>query len=689
MGQAPLVFSNVIFDLVVEKVRSTFSRGFEKSKLPRFLNREDEKQLFPNKHYEQATTKVNVFFRNIYNSCNNPIKYYIPKNTPNDIASGMLMWAYCAVMQGIPKDVVIIYLNLISKAEKHPEFLEFIKNVSDRLKMAGLAGDSRLRLLIETSTLLGRGVLSADGTKDLKHRLGENPHEFKIDAGFVYDEVTNILGHIKEKPHWKPFEEHLLTRSVYAKTGSHHSDRYNNSPTPAENRKQYLTIVSKETILRATPRTQVRQALKLEHGKTRFIYNCDTTSYEYFDYLLRPIERAWRHPHVILNPGDLDDITLTDKISRFGFKAMLDYTDFNSQHSRVTILALLKAVMDWVPSEVRPVARWCFESWVNMFYHDTDWQSTLPSGHRATTFINTVLNYVYFRSVGVECDDILCCGDDSILLSNSPIDIEPFLQKGEFNRSKQSYGTRGEFLRKMYCGFHQYAYPTRAISSFVSGNWVSRTRKEETDSLSSFISGIDRIRARSGVSSIGNLFLSEMIEKYAFDTIQALAACSGRVAMPGFIPTDVPSFDISVSRVIKKTRAPWAPKSIAAGTADAVSTIPSSEVSSSERRIIAQNLNSNIFTQSTSVFASYELHPLSVINISQVTCLSSFTLRGCVSSTETPRWYEPYLPDHRQHRTSPASVCFMRTKNTSLAVALRAVAHTVPSLLATVVSTVD
>ncbi len=88
---------------------------------------------------------------------------------------------------------------------------------------------------------------------------------------------------------------------------------------------------------------------KLEHGKRRAIFSCDSVTYICFEHLLRPIELAWQNRTSLLDPGKGGNTGLIYRCLREnGTHVMLDYDDFNSQHSLESIKLLFDTVCEYV-----------------------------------------------------------------------------------------------------------------------------------------------------------------------------------------------------------------------------------------------------------------------------------------------------------------------------------------------------
>ncbi len=175
---------------------------------------------------------------------------------------------------------------------------------------------------------------------------------------------------------------------------------------------------------------------KLEHGKTRALFACDTVNYLHFDAPCRAIERGWLNIHANLNPAGAGVSTEYERrAATLGrYKVMFDYTDFNSAHSLQSQQTVIREVFKGMDNAW---LEWMIQSidWMWIRRNDDTWRKvtgTLMSGHRLTSLINTVLNAAYTRialgqnlypQVHVEHvgDDIVMSTNDESVLSGAVI----------------------------------------------------------------------------------------------------------------------------------------------------------------------------------------------------------------------------------------------------------------------------
>ncbi|AZT88645.1 RNA-dependent RNA polymerase [Tolypocladium ophioglossoides totivirus 1] len=266
--------------------------------------------------------------------------------------------------------------------------------------------------------------------------------------------------------------------------------------------------------------TYVSTSPKLEAGKTRAIFACDTRSYFAFEHLLSPVSAAWQDKRVLLNPGRLGTLGLALRINRAksqgGIHAMLDYDDFNSHHSTANMKMLFRVTMEEVgyPVELRQPLLDSFDKMhVSLRGKEIGVMAgTLPSGHRGTTYINSVFNAAYIRhALGEDLyRDIssLHVGDD--VYSSCPTHSHASIlldRVGEYgcrmNAAKQSVGSvSAEFLRLAVRPTYATGYFCRALASTVSGNWTSSAKLGPKEFLASICASSRSLQNRGRTTAL-------------------------------------------------------------------------------------------------------------------------------------------------------------------------------------------
>ncbi len=142
----------------------------------------------------------------------------------------------------------------------------------------------------------------------------------------------------------------------------------------------------------------ISRSEKLEHGKTRALYACDSVNYFHFDARCTAIERVWLNNCAVLQPAGASNYNdFRDRAKKLKkYKVMLDFKNFNSAHT----LRAQEIVIEELFSGLDPEwLDWLVRSINNMYITRIDgvqrWvRGTLMSGHRMTSIIITTLSLI-------------------------------------------------------------------------------------------------------------------------------------------------------------------------------------------------------------------------------------------------------------------------------------------------------
>jgi hypothetical protein len=443
----------------------------------------------------------------------------------NDTACGWLMWL-CAATK-----VIGDLAYGIVWAIGHD--LKSLKELNTCVKATGAQNAIWGPLMCELNVLAGRGVGSVSPYEDIKTRIDTSLFRkikaAECDLQRLRECVRHVLrSELVAQPKWSDPDNYWTRRWLYTRSGSHPSysekrwfgEKLDLPPLPT--RREFSEAVKDNLVAYGEPRVDAGFSEKEEHGKTRAIYGCDTVSYFTYDYLLRPIEDAWANKRVLLNPGKELQTELYQKLKTDmnATAYMIDFDDFNSQHTLEAMKMVVEEGTRGAPEEVRA---WAINSWDNMYIHWVDEDGlreekmvgTLPSGHRATTFINTLLNAAYClyasrdmmkNIVGYHCGDDVIMFSDAQTMSALVDDIEkaPF----RINPTKQSIGSaQGEFLRVSFNSERAVGYGARAIASMVSGNWTTDTRLDKKAYIETMLRCTWSMCSRLGDHELGALLV--------------------------------------------------------------------------------------------------------------------------------------------------------------------------------------
>nr|WMV94329.1 RdRp [Hymenoscyphus albidus victorivirus 1] len=437
------------------------------------------------------------------------------------------------------------------------------KNVSVALKALGAQTTREGALLVEADTLQGR--LAGPVDLDAESRYRCDPQGV---ASKVIDQPDVLRPHIRAIVDAELRDRQLDLPDLHSWWSSRWLWCVNGSQTtasslalgidPKRNRathtRDYRRMASEavefEPITAWDGRTSVSASIKLENGKQRAIFACDTTSYFAFSYILGETEKQWRNERVILNPGAGGHIGISRRVRNCqkggGVNLMLDYDDFNSHHATST----MKIVFEVLCEKFRAPA-WLTRTLTDSFdsmYLKYDGAAhrilgTLMSGHRGTTFINSVCNAAYVRcAVGGSTFDrmlSLHAGDDVYIRCNTLSDCERILYSCKsfgcrMNPTKQSIGFVGaEFLRVAISKTASYGYYARGVAGFVSGNWTTFDPLLPAEGLSNAVAGARTLINRSGSPSLPRLLAPALRWTRGIGTRNLIGLLSGELALTG------------------------------------------------------------------------------------------------------------------------------------------------------------
>jgi hypothetical protein len=497
----------------------------------------DDRIVFPLKDHPAAATKTNVRVSDVLTD----IKRYYPgcwSSLPlvmeglvgcgNDEAAGWLIWYVAAFEVNQEIALTVMSLRHISGC---------IKEISTAVKSVGLNSTREGAMVCELNVLVGRGAVPGNADEDVMPRISKkrflSEKAAVMDPVLLREAIRDVLAEeLVVEPKWDDKDSYWSRRWMYTKSGSHtrkiedvvFGQRLDLPPQPT--RREFSEAIEENLVAFGKPEVWSGLSWKLEHGKTRAIYGCDSRSYFTFDYLLQPVEAVWRNRRALLNPGSELQGKLYPRLGQEGpYRFMLDFDDYNSQHTLDAMRMVIEEACAGAPHDV---LSWAVESWDSMYVR---WVSsrtgkletkrmvgTLPSGHRATTFVNTILNAAYCRMVaGPDYNSVrsLHAGDDVIMSGGSEA-ISRIVANVErsplrVNRSKQSVGNvGGEFLRVAYREKEAFGYMARAAASCVSGNWVTEAEVSPRSYVENFTRLSWTMANRSGVKNIGAVLTSSL-----------------------------------------------------------------------------------------------------------------------------------------------------------------------------------
>lgn len=501
------------------------------------------KKLFLKKDHPGALHKVNLWFTEVVESMKGEHSAFVRDVLPyiyhhmvemrmsNDQATGIVLQFY--IMYQLGYTDFSLYLALF----KDQKYLKLLTTI---IKSTGNNVHSFGALVCEWTSLLGRGISPVVWKEDLSHRLSVqqgNAKTVHIDENKLRDSVRYIiqleLG--SNPPEIEDESTYWARRWSWCVNGAHNNvvtRELEKNRTPDDvypnmfnlsnhlpkriHRRVFAEEVDYWDSSMWNGISYVTTAEKLEHGKSRALYSVDTLTYFMFNRILMPVEKKWKNRRVVLDPGSRGATYMVDRVrtilNKSKLNLMLDYEDFNSQHSNMTMSIVIDELCNYLKIDVS-IRDKLINSINNCYiYHKGMCQglsrSGLHSGHRFTSFMNSVLNFVYldctvdnFRSA-----NSIHVGDDVYIGTNTFKEAENIVLSVRdstirIQRLKQSLGTLcAEFLRTAIDPYHAIGYTARSVASLVSGNWESTKKLNPSDTIHMLLQQLWTIRNRSGIS---------------------------------------------------------------------------------------------------------------------------------------------------------------------------------------------
>lgn len=407
------------------------------------------------------------------------------------------------------------------------------KRLTTMLKSVGANATRLGAQLVELQTLVGRGVGDLDMVAEAKSRCGVAARSKAVncDREMLRSAVRSVLRaelpacvHLEKRDLW------WSRRWAWCANGAHgqfldagHGVFLKSLGVKHAKRRAAVEELADDPGV--PERCYFTGVVKQEHGKRRALFAGDTYSYLAYDRVLSKVEKVWKNRSVLLDPNCRGPSTTFDIIKEVysvpGVNVMLDYDDFNSQHSLDAMADVFYVLSEFFtdPADAKEVS-----VLGDLFYQGyirLDGKlvgkvgATLMSGHRATTFINSVLNKAYLLLCGLGGELSYHVGDDVLLCLPNFAAVRALLARIRavglrINASKQSVGRHVEFLRTAYDGACYYMYLARRVSSLVSGNWVSDRGQDAYERACSYSDACWTLAARG---SGRNRVLSVAIQK--------------------------------------------------------------------------------------------------------------------------------------------------------------------------------
>ncbi|BDN79612.1 putative RNA dependent RNA polymerase [Noggi virus] len=405
------------------------------------------------------------------------------------------------------------------------------KQLTNLLKGLGANGTLIGANLCELDTLQGRGVGELSLANEVNSRCRRALLQcFEPNVSSLRQAIREVIDMELPVQHravqWEDVDHFWSRRVAHTSNGSHHDHRFKCTfmPHAQHTRRSAMEQVARNLITSWDGMSVYTPSVKLEHGKSRALFSSDTSCYYAFSHLLTTVERKWMGYKVVLDPGAGGTVGMVERVqsSKAPYYLMLDYSDFNSQHTIVAQKMVIEEVCNALGYDTILGER-LVQSFDHMYIKQAYVRGkatvlrhvagTLMSGHRATSFINSVLNRAYLLVAAPEIRPMfaLHVGDDTLIRVPDRVTAATIICKCtnaglRMNPVKQSIGdVTFEFLRSATCGNCTYMYAARCVSSFISGNWTSMHKLQPDEAATTFARAAWTFDNRTGCNGKGRL----------------------------------------------------------------------------------------------------------------------------------------------------------------------------------------
>nr|DBA06986.1 TPA_asm: RNA-dependent RNA polymerase [Victorivirus fimbriatae] len=434
------------------------------------------------------------------------------------------------------------------------------KGLSGALKALGWNCTVLGAAFVEANVLAGRGIGAVDWEKEISRRTDQAA----VDSGTVHLDEDRLRGHVRalfraelpRAPVLPDMDDWWTARWGWCVNGAQTTRSLDSMGVPRDALSQFKRVYRRmaSECLDSCPvygwdgTTSVSASEKLEHGKTRAIFACDTTSYFAWSYLLNPVGKSWQNSRVLLDPGRGGSISIARRILKArscgSVNLMMDFDDFNSQHSTESMKIVTEELCSYVnaPPWLADVLRTSLDrEYIHHGGQAHHVKGTLMSGHRGTTFFNSVLNYAYIREAyGPSAFDAcfsLHTGDDVYMRLPTLAHAATLLSSASalgcrLNPSKQSVGFHNaEFLRMGISPARACGYPARSIATLSSGSWTVDAPPTPLEGITTIMTTLRSLINRTGSETVAAV--AGPAVKYLSNTSAGLATslCRGQVSL--------------------------------------------------------------------------------------------------------------------------------------------------------------
>lgn len=484
---------------------------------------------YNNKILNNISKKVGVVYLPLRNIIDHKLKAIYDKlKSINMLYESTLstMWLYVLIAPEYASDYLIWLFRSIKNEEDLHTILKYEGRAAKQLQY--LNRDD-LNHIFELNVLVNRIDTSPDWNTEIKKRI--KPNTVLLPSGYVRKAAIKIFrqalrdGQIPEyttwEKYWKRRWAKLPSGSFFAVSDKLKRQKklfnrdVRNKTTVLSSLKEYTLT----ELLNNKPETVAKGSIKYEWGKTRAIYGCNVENYLIFDLMLGSAEELLPAQFVVGTSATKENVLRKVNVLSKGIPFCFDYDDFNSQHSFQSMREVVDAWYSVYNQYLSQDQQRCFP-WImnaindqHMIIEQKDSKEkykifgTMFSGHRMTSWWNSVLNRVYLEYAGLlkysahsihNGDDVLAsleyfCHGREILKNCEKFGIRAQI-------TKCAIGTIGEFLRMDGLSKNPTGtqYLTRACATAAHGRIEVSAPKALDEFLEAVSNRYDAMAARGG-----------------------------------------------------------------------------------------------------------------------------------------------------------------------------------------------
>lgn len=412
--------------------------------------------------------------------------FRLPTEVTTTMMAGVLLWLACLPARLYSR---VIALDILD-ADSMVEFAKRAKKLSVRAKSYQNIVPDDLRPVFEADVLVNRDVGEVDWQAEHDNRV--RPNTVRVSPERIYEEVVTMLTRpdaSKERVRRMTWDKFWGARWQWSAAGSVHSQYPEDTellPKQRELRNKFIALnlmpdVKYDYFASREPELQAWSSIKYEWGKMRAIYGTDLTSYIHAHFAFFNCEDTL--PNEFPVGAKARPSYVTSKVNAVLKNAQplcVDFEDFNSQHSLESMAAVIRAYIhtqrNVLTEEQVKSAEWTLWSLYNTTVHDNmglkqSYRSagTLMSGWRLTTYVNSVLNYVYTKLLLEGTDSIVhgVHNGDDVLLGVKNFDIA---RRVAYNASK--YNIRLQLTKCAFGGIAEFLRVDRHRGDY--GQYITR-----------------------------------------------------------------------------------------------------------------------------------------------------------------------------------------------------------------------